>query len=138
MAEVYFHMKKIKMSLIAMDIAPYYPDADWVNKVELINDYGFSIPKHKKTTDVHPYLQLDPVKVDFRKPNENLSQLMNWILKNEQPVPYIGDMTKEDQDMLKQLIRVNSVKLSTCEKRCYDLLVMLEKEISWDTLFKIK
>lgn len=51
-----------------MDIAPYYPDADWVNKVELINDYDFSIPKHKKTTDVHPYLQLDPVKVDFRKP----------------------------------------------------------------------
>lgn len=63
---------------------------------------------------------------------------MNWILKNEQPVPFLGDMTKEDQDMLKQLIRVNSVKLTSCEKRCYDLLVMLEKEISWDTLFKIK
>lgn len=39
-----------------MDIAPYYPDAEWVHKVTLINDYDFSLPKHKKTTDVHPYL----------------------------------------------------------------------------------
>jgi hypothetical protein len=68
MAEVYFYMKKIKMSLIAMDIAPYYPDADWVHKPELVNDYDFSIPKVKRTTDVHPYLQVEPVKVDFRKP----------------------------------------------------------------------
>ncbi len=51
-----------------MDIAPYYPDAEWVHKVELINDYDFSIPKHKRTTDVHPYLQVEPSKVDFRKP----------------------------------------------------------------------
>jgi hypothetical protein len=33
---------------------------------------------------------------------------------------------------------VNSVKFTACEKRCYDLLVKIEKEISWDTLFKIK
>lgn len=51
-----------------MDIAPYYPDADWVHKVELVGDYDFSIPRHKKTTDVHPYLQVEPTKVDFRKP----------------------------------------------------------------------
>ena len=68
MAEVYFLMKKINMSLIAIDIAPDYPDSEWVHKVELINDYDFSIPKHKKTTDVHPYLQVEPIKVDFRKP----------------------------------------------------------------------
>jgi len=63
---------------------------------------------------------------------------MNWILKGEVPVPYTGDMNREDQDMLRQLIKVNSVKLTACEKRCYDLLVKIEKEISWDTLFKIK
>jgi hypothetical protein len=51
-----------------MDIAPYYPDADWVHQVQLMNDYEFSIPKHKKTTDVHPYLQVEPTKVDFRRP----------------------------------------------------------------------
>ena len=33
---------------------------------------------------------------------------------------------------------MNSVKFTACEKRCYDLLVKIEKEISWDTLFKIK
>ena len=64
--------------------------------------------------------------------------MMKWILKGEQPVPFIGDMNRDDQEMLKQLINVNSVKFTTCEKRCYDLLVKIEKEISWDTLFKIK
>lgn len=64
---------------------------------------------------------------------------MNWILKGEEPIAYTGDMvTREDEDMLRQLIRVNNVKLTSCEKRCYDLLVKIEKEISWDTLLKIK
>jgi hypothetical protein len=40
--------------------------------------------------------------------------------------------------MLRQLIKVNQVKFTACEKRCYDLLVKIEKEISWDTLYKIK
>lgn len=124
--------------MIGLDIAPYYPDAEYVHKFELINDYEFSKPKTKKTTDMHPYLMIEPTKVDFRRPNEDPSQLMNWILKGEEPMPYMGDMGKEDQDMLKQLMKVNSVHLSQCEKRCYDLLVKIEKEISWDTLLKIK
>ena len=40
--------------------------------------------------------------------------------------------------MLRRLIKVNGVSLTQCEKRCYDLLVKVEKEISWDTLLKIK
>lgn len=63
---------------------------------------------------------------------------MNWILKGDEPVPYIGDMPRDDQEMLKKLMKVNEIKLSSCEKRCYDLLVKIEKEISWDTLLKIK
>ena len=63
---------------------------------------------------------------------------MNLVLKNEEPQPSIADMPREDQEMLKRLIKVNSVKLTQCEKRCYDLLVKVEKEISWDTLLKIK
>jgi hypothetical protein len=47
-------------------------------------------------------------------------------------------MPREDQEMLNKLAKVNSVKLTQCEKRCYDLLVKIEKEISWDTLLKIK
>jgi hypothetical protein len=63
---------------------------------------------------------------------------MNYFLKGEEPVSYLGEMTREDQDMLKRLIKVNQNQLSQCEKRCYDLLVKVEKEISWDTLLKIK
>jgi hypothetical protein len=33
---------------------------------------------------------------------------------------------------------VNARQLNNCEKRCYDLIVKMEKEISWDTLLKIK
>ncbi|CDW88693.1 clathrin-coated vesicle protein [Stylonychia lemnae] len=138
LAEVYFHMKKIKMSLIALDIAPYYADADYVQKTELINDYEFTKPKSKKTSDMHPYLMVAPQKIDYRKSGEDPGQLLNWFMKGEEPTPYIGDMTREDQEMLKKLMRVNSVQLTSCEKRCYDLLVKIEKEISWDTLLKIK
>lgn len=63
---------------------------------------------------------------------------MTWILKGEMPAPSMSDMAREDQEMLRQLIRVNSVKFTSCEKRCYDLLVKIEKELSWETLFKIK
>lgn len=63
---------------------------------------------------------------------------MNWILKGEEPIPHMGDMGKDDQEMLRRLIKVNNVQLSQCEKRCYDLLIKIEKEISWDTLLKIK
>jgi hypothetical protein len=63
---------------------------------------------------------------------------MNWVLKGEAPAPYMGDIPREDAEMLKKLMKVNSVHLSSCEKRCYDLLVKIEKEISWETLLKIK
>ncbi len=33
---------------------------------------------------------------------------------------------------------MNSIELSYCERRCYDLLVKIEKEISWEILLKIK
>jgi len=59
-------------------------------------------------------------------------------LKGEKPSQFMGDIPREDADMLKKLVRVNQIELTTCEKRCYDLLVKIEKEISWDTLVKIK
>jgi hypothetical protein len=58
--------------MIALDIAPYYNNAEYVQKVELIADYDFSKPKTRKTSDLHPYLMTQPEKVDFRKPvNQN-------------------------------------------------------------------
>jgi len=61
-------MKKIKMSLISMDIAPQYKDVKYVTGVSLISDYEITKPKLKKTTDMHPYLMIEPTKVDFRRP----------------------------------------------------------------------
>lgn len=63
---------------------------------------------------------------------------MNWVNKGEEPQPFTGDLSREDNEMLKKLLRVNSLEMTSCEKRCYDLLVKIEKEISWDTLLRIK
>jgi hypothetical protein len=63
---------------------------------------------------------------------------MNMVLRGEDPTVYLGDLSKEDHEMLRKLMKVNSISLTSCEKRCYDLLVRIEKEISWDTLLKIK
>ena len=84
--------------MISLDIAPYYPDAEYVHRVELVADYEFSKPpkQFKKTTDVHPYLLVEPSKVDFRKPTEEPLQLLNWVMKGEDPIPYMGDMPRED------------------------------------------
>ena len=76
--------------MIAMDIAPYYPDADWVHKVELVGDYEFSIPRHKKTTDVHPYLQVEPSKVDFRKPVSVYSSLLTLLERRSYSADELG------------------------------------------------
>ena len=40
----------------------------YVSKVELAGDYDITRPKNKANTDMHPYLMLEPTKVDFRKP----------------------------------------------------------------------
>mmetsp|Transcript_32078 Transcript_32078/g.31387 ORF Transcript_32078/g.31387 Transcript_32078/m.31387 type:complete len:84 (+) Transcript_32078:1154-1405(+) len=63
---------------------------------------------------------------------------MNITLKGENPVAYMADMPKDDIEMLKKLMEVNSRDLNSCEQRCYELIVKMEKEISWDTLLKIK
>lgn len=58
-----------------MDLAPYYANAEYIHKVHLINDYDHIKPKTKKTTDVHPYLMVQPEKVDFRRQVKILSCL---------------------------------------------------------------
>ena len=85
LAEVYFHMKKIKMvidfnvnfiqSLIALDIAPHYGDVEYVQKPKLVQEYEITKPKIKKTSDLHPYLMVSPTKVDFRKPVRKINSL---------------------------------------------------------------
>jgi hypothetical protein len=45
---------------------------------------------------------------------------------------------KQERELLKRLEAINNRQLNDCEKKCYELLVKLEKEISWDSLLKIK
>ena len=79
-----------------MDIAPQYADVEYLSEVKLIGDYDITKPKVKKSTDMHPYLMIEPTKVDFRREGEDYSQLMNITLKGEEPAHYIADMSKED------------------------------------------
>ncbi len=104
------------------------------------SEYDVSLPKKKISTDTHHYLMIEPRKLDFRKPNEDSHSmnLLNFYLKGDDPVIYYGELSKDDQEQLRKLKAVNSVELTPSEKRCYDLLVKIEKEISWETLLKIK
>lgn len=51
-----------------MDIGPQYGDVKYVNKISYAGDYEITKPKVKKTTDMHPYLMIEPTKVDYRRP----------------------------------------------------------------------
>ena len=53
--------------MISIDIGPQYPDAEYIHGVQLVNEYDFVKPKHRKSTDLHPYLMLEPSKVDYRR-----------------------------------------------------------------------
>ncbi len=65
--------------------------------------------------------------------------MQNLLMRGEDPVQSIGgEISTEELEMLKNIRRVNNITLSNCERRCYDLLVKMEKEISWDTLIRIK
>jgi hypothetical protein len=67
-----------------------------VSKISLIADYEITKPKSKKTTDMHPYLMLEPTKVDYRRPNEDTSALLNAFTRREEIIPYFGDLSRED------------------------------------------
>ena len=126
-----------------MDIAPLYDDMNFINNVDEDITHGrFEVlrPKIRNSTDSHSYLMLEPKSVDYRKPNDKsfANGLQMHMLRGEDPISFMGELSKEDFDMYKRLKKTNSREISQCEKRCFDLLVKIEKEISWDTLLKIK
>lgn len=71
LAECYYFMRKIRMSLIAMDIAPLYPDIEYISDIPSSQDYDISKPKLRKSTDTHSYLMLEPKLIDFRRVGED-------------------------------------------------------------------
>lgn len=45
LSECYFHVKKIKLSLVALDIAPLYPDIELVNEIPNTAEFDIIRPK---------------------------------------------------------------------------------------------
>jgi hypothetical protein len=50
----------------------------------------------------------------------------------------VDRLKQREYEMYSKLKKVNSINMTTREKRCYDLIVKMEKEFSWDVLIKIK
>lgn len=55
---------------------------------------------------------------------------------DEAPKDNVDGMQQED--VLNWLVWANTRDLTRCEKRSYDLLIKLEKEIQWEQLLKWK
>jgi hypothetical protein len=67
LSECYFYIKKIKMSLIALDIAPLYPDIELVNDIPNTQDFDIIRPKEVNNQDTHGYLMIEPKHQDYRE-----------------------------------------------------------------------
>jgi hypothetical protein len=50
---------------------------------------------------------------------------------------YLNDL-KEEEEVAYHLENAPSGNFNDCERRCYELLVKMEKEIGWETLLRIK
>lgn len=112
-----------------MDIAPFYPNKEPDEQTEERypehNDLVMTQPKTQDNSSIYPDYMLLPQSPDF------------WDSRSD-------DAPKDNVDMetqagvLERLIRGNSWNLTKCEKKAYDLLIKLEKEITWEILLKIK
>ena len=117
-------MRKFKMSLVAIDIAPVFQDTELITAVTVNQAYEFTAPKTKNSTYYHSNIMLKPEDVDFKA-------------ATPEPVPEAA-AAQAEKEIVERLAKANGRKLGECERRCYDLLVRVEKEINWNTLLKIK
>lgn len=90
-----------------------------------ISDLQTTQPKTQDNSSIFPDYMLLPQIPDFRDSRSD-----------EAPKDNVDSETQSG--VLERLIRGNSRNLTKCEKKAYDLLVKLEKEIVWENLLKIK
>lgn len=126
LANTYFHMRQFKESLIALDIAPYYDEAQKNDKFPASDKYSSTNPKKQDSSLFYAALMVEPTKPDFRKLN-----------KENQEMPLLID-TDEERETLEKLNEVNKRVFSASEKKSYELLVQLEKELTWGNLLDMK
>ena len=83
---------------------------------------------------------MEPVHQDYRDSNDSnaVFNMQVAYMRNEQPELPTDNLLASEQDMYLKLKKVNSIEMTTRERKCYDLLVKMEKEFSWESLLKIK
>ena len=123
LAESYFHVRKFKSALIAIDVAPSYEDVNDELILPDLRKYQKTNPKIKNSTNVYSEMMVKPVNPDFK------------ITENSKSSNVPHDY---ESKVVEQLERANSRKLNSCDQKAYELLVKIEKEISWEVLLKYK
>jgi hypothetical protein len=123
LAESYFHVRKFKNAIIAIDVAPSYEDINDDLILPDLTKYVNTHPKSQNSTDVYPQLMVKPDAPDF-KFTEN-SKASNV------PEDY-------EAKIIENLEKANNRRLNSCDRKAYELLVKIEKEISWEQLLKLK
>ena len=125
LAETYFHMWKFSLSLICIDIAPFYPDEQHSSGFPQMDELVSTQPRTQNSSSIFPEYMLSPDNPDFREStNEDVNRT------NVDPA--------HEDVVLEKITKANTRELNNCEKKSYDLLVKMEKEISWEALLKIK
>lgn len=123
LAESYFHVRKFRQALIAIDVAPSYEDLNDEQIFPDMSKYTVTTPKVQNSTYVYSDLMVKPEEPDFRfTENSKASNV---------PIDY-------ETKVLEALERANTRKLNHCDKKAYELLVKIEKEVSWEVLLRIK
>lgn len=123
LAESYFHVRKFKSALIAIDVAPSYEDVNDELILPDLHKYSKTAPKTKNSTNVYSEMMVRPINPDFR------------VTENSKASNVPQDY---ETKVLEQLEKANNRKLNSCDKKAYELLVKIEKEISWEVLLKYK
>lgn len=123
LAESYFHVRKFKNALIAIDVAPSYEDINDELILPDLTKYVNTTPKTQNSTDVYPEMMVKPDSPDFRfTENSKASNV---------PEEY-------ESKIIDSLEKANNRRLNSCDRKAYELLVKIEKEISWEQLLKLK
>lgn len=126
LANMYFHMRMFKESIVILDIAPYLEDPIINQKFPDTSKLARTNPKKQDSSLFHSEVMVTPTNPDFRQ-----------IQKEEEEERFFLPL-EDTKDTLDKLVEANSKSWSDCENKSYELLVQLEKELSWGNLLEVK
>ena len=126
LANMYFHMRMFKESLILLDIAPYFDDPVTNQKFPDTSKLARTNPKKQDSTLFHSEIMITPANPDFKQIHRDEDEEREFL------------SLEETKETLNKLVEANSKNWSDWENKSYELLVQLEKELSWGSLLEIK